>query len=978
MLQKKRNALFVSIGIAVAMVFSVAAYDLSANKVTYIIPGAHLDTQWEWTMATTVSSFLPNTFNTNFALFAKYPDYVFNFEGAFRYWLIKVNYPTAYAQLKGYIASNRWFVSGSSVEPGDVNLPAPETLIRNFLYGNGFFRDEFNKTSVDIYLPDCFGFGYALPTIAAHCGIKGFSTQKFDLWGGWFPTPFPIGAWQGVDGSVLVSALKPGPYNDNQFNIKADDGDWLKAHSGTPGIWATYDYMGTGDYGGGPSDGAVQACSARQDANAGNDVKVYMTSSDQLYRDMTQAQIDGLPKFKGELLLKTHGTGCYTAWAPMKLKHRKNEQRANAAENACVMAHWLTQGTFVYPQDTLWRAWFRLLDGTFHDCLTGTSIPTVYSQFEMPGEDSTYGEFSSALSLANAAITPQLATNVSAPGNIPLVLFNQLPTSRTDVVETSVDFGAAGPAAVKVFDSFGKEVPSQVLSVHGNIDSIAFVATVAPVSYSVYEVQPATTPSAPDPNLTVSATGLENQYYKVTIDNNGDISQIVDKKANNQALLSAPSRFEGRSDAGTGFPAWEIQYTDEVAAPVWYADQAVQKTIVENGPARVSLKITRTKSGSTFTQFVQLAAGDAGTRVVVDNTVNWLTTGTLLKVSFPMACANTQATWDLGLGTIQRGIQNENLYEVPGQQWADQTSTDGTYGLSILNDCKYGWNKPSAGTINLSLIHSPAGGGYDYQGDQSSIPLIGLHRFKYSFYGHMGDWTNGTINQAHCLNQPIIAIQVAPHDGTRGKSISLLQVNSPQVDVMAIKMTEADAKNVASTNKHYIVRVRETTGKPVSGASITFGAPILDASELNGFEDPKGAATFANSDLTFDLTAYQPKTFSVQLGVPSGIKQKYSPALGQNSGFRTVSVLAKSLHCAPVSIKVPLSAKIKSVEISDARGRLVRTLAQEEQLSAFGASGVGLSWDGADDNGKKANAGVYLITVSTDNGRISAKMPSLR
>lgn len=541
MKRTKRTGFFIPLAVAVAVVSSAVAYDLTQNKVTYIVPGAHLDTQWQWTLATTVSSFLPNTFNANFALFAKYPDYVFNFEGAFRYWLIKVNYPSAYQQLKGYIANNRWFVAGSSVEPGDVNIPSPETLVRNFLYGNGFFRDEFNKTSVDIYLPDCFGFGYALPTIAAHCGIKGFSTQKFDLWGGWFPTPFPIGAWQGVDGSVIVAALKPGPYSDNQFNIKTSDGDWLKAHSGTPGEWATYDYMGVGDYGGAPSDGAVQACSQRQDANASNDVKLYMTSSDQLYRDLSQSQIDSLPKFRGELLLSIHGTGCYTAWAPMKLKHRKNEQRALAAEHACVMAHWLAGGTFVYPQDTLWRAWFRLLDGTFHDCVTGTSIPEVYSQFEIPGEDSTYSEFSSALSMANAAIASQLTTTVSATGNIPLVLFNQLPTSRTDVVEAAVDFGATAPTAVRVFDPTGKEVPAQVLgSPHGNIDSIAFVASVAPVSYSVYEVQPATAPDAADPSLTVTTTGMENAYYKITVDANGDIAQIVDKKLNNQQLLARP------------------------------------------------------------------------------------------------------------------------------------------------------------------------------------------------------------------------------------------------------------------------------------------------------------------------------------------------------------------------------------------------------------------------------------------------------
>jgi alpha-mannosidase len=224
-----------SICLVILVVCSVLAYDLSKEQIVYEVPGAHLDTQWQWDLATTIGSFLPNTYNTNFAYFTQYPEYKFNFEGATRYWMIKMAHPASYTTLTQYVKSGQWCVAGGGAEPGDVNLPSAEALIRNYLYGNNFFMDEFGKRSIDVYLPDCFGFGYQLPTIAAHCGLKGFSTQKFDLWGGWFPTPFPIGRWYGVDSSFLIATLKPGAYSGG-MDIRSADGDWLKAHSGAPGV----------------------------------------------------------------------------------------------------------------------------------------------------------------------------------------------------------------------------------------------------------------------------------------------------------------------------------------------------------------------------------------------------------------------------------------------------------------------------------------------------------------------------------------------------------------------------------------------------------------------------------------------------------------------------------------------------------------------------------------------------------------------
>ena len=159
----------------------------------------------------TIDDFLPETMRGNFALFEKYPDYVFSFEGAFHYALMKEYYPAEWERLKGYVKAGRWKVAGSWVDAADTHVPSPESLVRQALYGNGFFRKELGVTSRDVFLPDCFGFSFALPSVAAHCGLTAFSTQKL-TWGAAMKIPFDVGLWEGVDGSSLLASINPGDY----------------------------------------------------------------------------------------------------------------------------------------------------------------------------------------------------------------------------------------------------------------------------------------------------------------------------------------------------------------------------------------------------------------------------------------------------------------------------------------------------------------------------------------------------------------------------------------------------------------------------------------------------------------------------------------------------------------------------------------------------------------------------------------------
>jgi alpha-mannosidase len=166
--------------------------DLSKGKNVYEVGYAHLDTQWRWTYLDTIGDYLPKTMSVNFDFFEKYPDYVFNFTGANRYEMMKQYYPADYAKLKEYVAKGRWYPDGSAWEENDVNTPSPESIVRQMLYGNEFYKKEFGFTPIDFILPDCFGFPASLPTILAHCGVKGFSTGKLS-WGSAVGIPFTVG-----------------------------------------------------------------------------------------------------------------------------------------------------------------------------------------------------------------------------------------------------------------------------------------------------------------------------------------------------------------------------------------------------------------------------------------------------------------------------------------------------------------------------------------------------------------------------------------------------------------------------------------------------------------------------------------------------------------------------------------------------------------------------------------------------------------
>jgi alpha-mannosidase len=840
-----------------------AQRDLSKDKVLYCVGYAHLDTQWRWDYPETIGKFLKATLDDNFERFEKHPGYVFNFTGTHRYALMKEYYPERWEKLKRYVAEGRWRVAGSSVDECDVNSPCAESIVRQILYGNEFFRAEFGKESADFMLPDCFGFPASIPSILAHCGILGFSTQKLS-WGSAVGVPFGLGVWEGPDGAGVLAGLNPGSYA-SAIKGRVDRNEaWAKRiqeNGDRYGVFADFHYYGVGDVGGAPREEDVVNYLASVDQKDSL-FHVELASSDQLFRDLSPAQKERLPRYKGDLLLTQHSAGSLTSEAAMKRWNRKNECLADAAERASVAAAWL--GAAEYPRDLLHRSWIQMLGSQMHDMLPGTALPRAYG-FAWNDEITALNGFAAAFTDATAGIARGLDTQVEG---VPLVVVNPLAIEREDPVEANMAFAGVAPPSVRVVAPDGADVPVQVLERAENRLRLLLLPKVGPVSWTVLDVRRADQAAAESAVLHVDERSLENEDYRVEIDENGDVKSVRDKKDGGRELLSGPARLVLTHEKPQQWPAWNMDWSDRQKPPVGAFEKPAETKVVERGPVRVALEIRRTTHDSTAVQTLRLSRGTAGRRLEFASRIDWQAAGVALRASFPVTVASAEATYNLGLGTIRRATNDPKKYEVPSHEWIDLTDDAGAYGVSILDDCKTGSDKPSERELRLTLLYSP-GVGKAYA-DQHSQDW-GRHDVLYALYGHKGDWRDGRTEwQGRRLNQPLRVVQPTRHAGTVGRSLELLRASTDQVDVRAIKQAEA--------GDEVVVRVAELFGRDAKNVEIALAGGVLDAREVDGQERPIGKATVRDGRLVLDLRPFQPRAFALKLAPP---KSRLGPVSGE-------------------------------------------------------------------------------------------------
>ncbi len=818
-----------------------------AKKKVYAVATSHLDTVWSWDLEESIREYLKATLCENFTLFENYPNYTFSFEGSYRYELMEEYYPELFEKMKKYIDEGRWNVCGSAFENGDVNVPSPEALMRNVLYGNSYFDEKFGKRSVDIFLPDCFGFGWALPSVMHHSNLKGFTTQKL-TWGSAYGMPYNIGRWRGVDGKEIFAVLNPGSYSRPFKKIR--DWDFIQnklEENEKFGLNWDYQFHGTGDRGGATKK---ESADLLEKAVALNDDKleIHPASADEIYHDLdklTDEEKAKLPLWENELVMQNHAVGGYTSRVMSKRWNRHSEELADMAERSSVMADFF--GTMNYNTPALTRAWKRSIAHHFHDDMPGTSCQRVYKR-SWNDLFVSMNQFKNEMNASLSSLTSLMKTDFCKGRAI--TVYNSIELARKSAV--TVRLNDTNTKHIRVFDADGNEVPSQSKKLKDNITEVVFIADVKGLSLKVYDLRESDEECTLSTSLKTTVNTLENCKYIVTLNENGDIKSIIDKTINRE-LLKAPIVTGLFNYTGSEpWPAWEMNYEEANKKPD-RIPELVSKEIIENGPARVAIKVVQKDDRSEFTNIISLS--DDSQIVSVVSEIEWQSTRTMAKNIFSLTSLNTKATFDLGLGAIERTNMSDKLFEVPAQKWADLTSEDNEYGVSVLSECKYGWDKFDIHTLRLTILHTPKKN-YRIDSMQSMMDL-GLNRYSYAIFSHSGKVSKETQREARFFTQPLVAVESEKHEGLLGTEYSFVDVSDSAVIIRAIKKAEK--------SDEIIVRLNEGAKTNIENYTLKLGNGIESAREIYASEEHIKDATVVDGKLVTSFEPYEIKSFALKL-----------------------------------------------------------------------------------------------------------------
>lgn len=759
----------------------------------YLLGHAHLDLAWLWPVSETWKA-AQSTFESVLQLQQEFPLIFCHSTPALYAW-IEENRPDLFAAIQQAVAAGCWEVLGGLwVEP-ELNLIAGESIVRQLLYGQRYLQQKFGKLSPVVWVPDSFGFCATLPQFFASAGIEYFVTQKL-LWND--TTKFDYGAfwWRSPDGSEVFSLMSAriGEGID-PIAMASYSCEWQTQTGMEAALWLP----GVGDHGGGPTRDMLEI--AQRWNKSPFFPHLEFTTAEKYLRNISTPHPSPtpFPTWEDELYLEFH-RGCYTTHGDQKRWNRRCEGLLYQAELFAALAK-ISCGV-TYPTNELEAAWKKVLFNQFHDILPGTSINQVYvdalptwQEVEKVGNEILQKSLRAIASTISLPKPPQL-------DSLPVVVFNPLNWQRSEVVAVPLPT----PSTYRewqICDVSGQKQPSQL----GEASTLLFLASDIPsVGYRLFWLCPNS--EEQKEQLLPKTLTLENEFLRVVVDEQtGDLSSVFDKVNNKEVLsLEGGNKLQVFGDSGQYWDAWNIDpnYAQHPLA----APQLKSIEWVESGTVQSRLRVVRQLGDSEFCQDYILEMRSPILKIVT--TVNWLERQVLVKAAFPLSIEADYATYEIPCGTIRRSTKPETpaeqaKWEVPALRWADLTENH--YGVSLLNDCKYGYDSQN-NQLRLTLLRSP--NWPDPEADR------GFHQFTYALYPHAGSWESAhTVRRGYELNLPLLVdSDFAPKQltspGENNQSLppvsSFLNLSAENLILMAFKQAEDD-------KEQWILRCYESHGE---------------------------------------------------------------------------------------------------------------------------------------------------------------------
>ena len=791
---------------------------------------AHLDIAWMWQVRHSKKK-AGRTFANVLRIMELYPDFRFLQSQPQLYKYVQENYPSLFARMKEKVKSGQWEVTGGMWAEADCNIPNGESLVRQFLLGKRYFKKEFSKDAKVVWLPDGFGFCYSLPQIIKKSGMKYFMTTKLS-WCQFTKYPYDTFWWQGIDGTKILTHMitTPDPRGWSDYSVDLTP-------EKVKGCWDNYQQQkenqevllsfGWGDGGGGPTP-EMQENAKRFE---------YMKSLPRFRQDQAETffdalgnRVEKLPVWNDELYLQLH-RGCYASPAQIKKLNRQAEVLYHNVELLAAI-NFIKTGN--YPQVELNAGWELILLNQFHDILPGSSIPEVYQDCEKDYEQ--INEIGSR-HLENS-LNKICSLDKASGKKDKLVIFNSLSWERSDIVRLSVE---NCPQKFCLVNQNGITISYQFINNNKEILIDSFKAPS--MGYAACNIDETNSTPTFQSNLQVSTEQLENQFFIIKLNQNGLITSVFDKRFDREIIAQGKTGnlFQVFEDRPLTNDAWDIDifYQDKCSE----LNELEEIKVVENGPIRGGLVLKRKFLQSEIKQYLYIY--DQIPRIDFQTEIDWKQHQTLLKVAFPLNIHANKATYEIPYGSIERPTHwntawDWGRFEVPAQKWADVS--EGDYGVSLLNDCKYGYDIKE-NLMRLTLIKSAI--------DPDPNADIGFHSFCYSLYPHEGNWQQGrTVQAAYELNYPLI-----PKLSSESSELFFVKVNRENVIIETVKKAE-DSDGI-------VVRIYEAFNQR-GEVELEFGYQLKNVIECNLLEEPETSVDFVGNKFRSEIKPYEIKTFVVE------------------------------------------------------------------------------------------------------------------